>query len=207
MVRNKSSNPQKTDRREEILDGAERAFGRKHYHEATMDDIAEVVGVGKGTIYLYFASKEDLFLSAAERKLSQLAEITRAASESGSDAADAIRRIVHAQLDFFVANIEFVRMLFVQLGNFHLGESQSLSDIRQRWLPAMLQTINLTTSAIERGQSEGAFRNVPARDAAMTLDAMIRNCVFMQALDPFTDLATKGQVVETIFLEGMLNHE
>src|SRR5260370_2843863 len=44
-----------------ILDAANRVFAEKGYHEATMDDIAKRLGVSKGAIYLYFASKEDLF--------------------------------------------------------------------------------------------------------------------------------------------------
>ena len=44
-----------------ILEAANKVFAEKGYHEATMDDIAKRLGVSKGAIYLYFASKEDLF--------------------------------------------------------------------------------------------------------------------------------------------------
>jgi AcrR family transcriptional regulator len=51
----------KEEARGRILEAANRVFAEKGYHEATMDDIAKRLGVSKGALYLYFASKEDLF--------------------------------------------------------------------------------------------------------------------------------------------------
>jgi AcrR family transcriptional regulator len=51
----------KEEAKSRILETANRVFAEKGYHEATMDDIAKRLGVSKGAIYLYFASKEDLF--------------------------------------------------------------------------------------------------------------------------------------------------
>jgi len=51
----------KEEAKSRILDGANKVFAEKGYHEATMDDIAKRLGVSKGAIYLYFSSKEDLF--------------------------------------------------------------------------------------------------------------------------------------------------
>ena len=51
------------DKREMILEAVERACEGKRLHEVTVDDIASLAGVGKGTIYRYFADKEDLFFS------------------------------------------------------------------------------------------------------------------------------------------------
>lgn len=51
----------KEEAKSRILEAANKIFAEKGYHEATMDDIAKRLGVSKGAIYLYFASKEDLF--------------------------------------------------------------------------------------------------------------------------------------------------
>jgi AcrR family transcriptional regulator len=51
----------KEEAKSRILEAANKVFSEKGYHEATMDDIAKRLGVSKGAIYLYFASKEDLF--------------------------------------------------------------------------------------------------------------------------------------------------
>jgi AcrR family transcriptional regulator len=46
-----------------ILDSAAQLFAKHHYHEVRMDDIAAQAGVAKGTLYRYFADKEDLYLA------------------------------------------------------------------------------------------------------------------------------------------------
>ena len=51
----------KEEAKSRIIEAANKVFAEKGYHEATMDDIARRLGVSKGAIYLYFASKEDLF--------------------------------------------------------------------------------------------------------------------------------------------------
>jgi len=48
---------------QKILEAARSVFAKKDYHEARMEDIAEMVGVGKRTFYLYFENKEELFVA------------------------------------------------------------------------------------------------------------------------------------------------
>jgi AcrR family transcriptional regulator len=51
----------KEEARTRILAAANQVFGEKGYRQATMDDVAKKLGVSKGALYLYFASKEELF--------------------------------------------------------------------------------------------------------------------------------------------------
>ena len=53
-----------------ILDGWNRLLARYGYRKLTMDDLASEVGIGKGTIYLYFRSKEDLVYSTYRSRCS-----------------------------------------------------------------------------------------------------------------------------------------
>jgi AcrR family transcriptional regulator len=59
MLREKA----KASKRRAILSAAERQFARKPYHEVTLEEIAAEAEVAKGTLYLYFASKTDLYLA------------------------------------------------------------------------------------------------------------------------------------------------
>ncbi len=58
-------------KRERILDGAKRVFMRSSFDAASMNDITREAGVSKGTLYVYFDNKEDLFtaLIARERNI------------------------------------------------------------------------------------------------------------------------------------------
>ena len=55
------------EKAETILDAANKVFIRYGYHKTTMDDIAQEAMIGKGTIYYYFNSKEDIFIKILEK--------------------------------------------------------------------------------------------------------------------------------------------
>lgn len=59
-------------RREQILDGATRVFAERGYHEAGIADIANDLGIGHGTFYRYFASKQDIVNQAVEWAVGQI---------------------------------------------------------------------------------------------------------------------------------------
>ena len=69
---------QRPDIRDLILDGVDVLLARYGYRKMTMDDLARYVGIGKGTIYLHFPSKEDLTLSHISRIVDRLLEKLRA---------------------------------------------------------------------------------------------------------------------------------
>lgn len=56
-----------TQRPDEIAAAALQIFARRGLHQTTLDDVAKEAGISKGTIYLYFKSKEELFIAAAQQ--------------------------------------------------------------------------------------------------------------------------------------------
>jgi AcrR family transcriptional regulator len=84
-------NPARGDaesRRAEILDAALRVFGQYGYRRTSMDDIAREAGIGKGTIYLSFASKEEVFRALSERLSQRMLAGAEAASRRPGTTAD-----------------------------------------------------------------------------------------------------------------------
>lgn len=92
---------------------AARVFARAGYADADVQAVADQVGVGKGTLYRYFASKKELFLAAVDRGIRRMSAEVDEAIAAASDPLDGFRRAVHAYLDFFDRNPELVE-LFVQ---------------------------------------------------------------------------------------------
>lgn len=79
-MRHRARTPEaKSERREQLLDAALDSFFKQGFAAARMEDIARRAGVSKGTLYLYFASKEDIFLaiidSVARPRLESLEQI------------------------------------------------------------------------------------------------------------------------------------
>lgn len=66
---------EKEQRKEEILDAAQRIFFEKGLLAATMDEIAEAAELSKGTLYLYYSSKEDIYLAVMMRGMKTLHEM------------------------------------------------------------------------------------------------------------------------------------
>lgn len=64
-------------KREQILDGAKRVFVEQGFEAASMNDITRAAGVSKGTIYVYFENKEDLFGYMIERERRRITETVR----------------------------------------------------------------------------------------------------------------------------------
>ncbi|SIQ13652.1 transcriptional regulator, TetR family [Rhizobium sp. RU35A] len=64
-------------KREQILEGAKAVFMRLGFDAASMNDITREAGVSKGTIYVYFDSKDDLFAAIMEQERTRLAESMR----------------------------------------------------------------------------------------------------------------------------------
>jgi len=84
----------KEDTEELILDAADRLLARYGYRKMTIDDLAAEVGIGKGTIYLHFRSKEDLVYSHIDRVINRVIERLRRVLRSGLPPADKIREMI-----------------------------------------------------------------------------------------------------------------
>jgi AcrR family transcriptional regulator len=76
---------QSVSRKNQIMEVAKELFAEKDYHEVTLDDIAKTVGVAKGTLYLYFKSKADLFVQTFTKTLDNVISDLREIFNSGED--------------------------------------------------------------------------------------------------------------------------
>lgn len=94
----------KEEARSRILDAANKVFAEKGYHEATMDDIAKRLGVSKGAIYLYFASKEDLFEAMCKTAPQAFKEILYSSFSSDSNPVQSATQFFDKMLKLSASN-------------------------------------------------------------------------------------------------------
>src|SRR5205814_2597651 len=100
--------------RAEILDAAAATFARHGFAATDVQVIADRLGVGKGTVYRYFPTKEALFLAAVEAGLGELDdEIGALFALPDLDPIELIRRVVRAYFAFFRRRPEMAE-LFIQ---------------------------------------------------------------------------------------------
>ena len=84
---------------EKILAAAAQLFASHHFHQARMEDIAELAEVGKGTLYRYFKDKEELYMALLNRVAEEWTERMRAAAEVPGCRAK-VEAIVAAVIEF-----------------------------------------------------------------------------------------------------------
>ncbi len=96
------------DIRDLILDATDRLLERYGYQKMTMDDLAREVGIGKGTIYLHFSSKEEVALCRIDRVIERLKEQLWVIARSGQPPAECVRQMLLLRVLHRFDNVQHV---------------------------------------------------------------------------------------------------
>src|SRR5262245_14870322 len=99
-------------KRHQILSSAAKLFAKQRYDQVRLDDVASAAGVGKGTLYVYFDNKEQLYFAIAyEGFCTLLEQLQQQLSSEDSSAADRLRRIVEGLVHFARSHPQFYEMM------------------------------------------------------------------------------------------------
>lgn len=137
---------EKEHRKEEIISAAQKIFFEKGLQAATMDEIAEAAELSKGTIYLYYKSKEDLYLAVMIRGMEILAEMFEATNNSNEPVISRILKLGQAYQQFFRSQTNYFRMFrFFENPQFHTQVSPDMNTLciqsNQRVWKAVIELI------------------------------------------------------------------
>ena len=106
-------NAKALERKETILQAATDLFSQSGYRNTDVQLIADQLGIGKGTIYRYFPSKEELFFAAVDRAMEKMEEYVRGKIHNEQNDVTRIKRAIQSYIGFFRKHPEFIE-LFVQ---------------------------------------------------------------------------------------------
>lgn len=172
-ARGRPADPDRVERRRHnILDAATRFFARNGFHAADMQQLADELGIGKGTLYRYFATKEALFLATTEEVMTRMREqINAAIARAGDDGLAAIARAVAAYLRFFDANPQFVEILMLERSVFGGRRTPTYFAHREanaeRW-----------SSLYARLMDEGRVRRLPIESIRDVISSTVYGAMF-----------------------------
>jgi AcrR family transcriptional regulator len=110
--------------RESILDATDRLLARYGYKKMTVDDLAQEAGIGKGTVYLHFSSKEEVALSHVDRIVERLKERLRALARADAPPDERLRQML----------IERVLFRFDSVQHYTQSLNELLAALRPRLL-------------------------------------------------------------------------
>lgn len=103
-------------RKSELLTAARAIFSKKGFHEATIDEIAEAAEVAKGTVYLYYKSKRDLYLEALRFGIESLNHELNLKAAAPGPCLEKLRLLAATKMSFFEENREFFNIYYSELG-------------------------------------------------------------------------------------------
>ncbi len=187
--------------RDAILDATDVLLARYGYKEMTIDDLAQEVGIGKGSIYLHFTSKEEIALSHIDRIIERLKENLKAIAEKPSGVGERLREML----------IERVLYRFDSVQHY----SRSLNDLLTYIRPKLLEhrkrhfdeEARVFAIVIAEGQAKAELVQGDPLDLAQTL-VTATNSLLPYSLSAFesgdrADVAERTRKTAEILIRGL----
>lgn len=144
---------QRQEREALILQAAEEVLTEKGYHEMSMDEIAARVGIAKGTVYLHFASKEDLVSALFERDMQKFQELLEARIDLDSTARTRMETILHLMFEGLLS--KRIRLLYTIYNN---ADLRKIFIEKKGCMREMMEQLTThITSLLEEGKASGEF--------------------------------------------------
>jgi len=157
-------------RKAEILRAAGRVFAEQGFDRATIAGIAEAAGIAKGTVYLYFPSKQHVYSAVLSRAAADLAHCARTAMAGDASLSGQVRAFVGGTLRYFEENRDVLRLCRFEAGR-ALGRLDAAAPEPGDPLREPLMVLE---SMLQHAMRRGAIRKGRARAAAVAVLDIVR---------------------------------
>jgi len=185
-------------RRNRIMKKAVVIFARHGFRNTDMQRIADAIGIAKGTIYLYFKTKDELFHAAVEYAIDRLAERIAADVDRVDDPIEKIKAVVRAHFDFFKNDKALAQILIRESGEF-------LSRAQTSYYRAFAANAVRLEKIIRQGIADELLKPVDVKLTAEILiyhlSGTIQSYIIRGGKAPDTIIP---ELITDIFLSGIL---
>ncbi len=185
-----------------ILDATDRLLARYGYRKMTVDDIATEVGIGKGTIYLHFSSKEELVLSHVDRIVERLKDRLRIIARSDQRVANRLREMLLLRILFRFDSIQHY--------------TQSLNDLLIALRPGLLarrarhfdEEAQIFAEVLNEGRESGELDFADTLTTAYALlnatNSLLPYSLSTAELGAREDVEDRAAAVADVILQGLV---
>ena len=161
-------------RKSELLAAAKAVFSKKGFHDATIDDIAREAGVAKGTVYLYFKSKHEIYFGALRDGVEMLIQQMRTEAAQPGSAKEKLRNLIATKMAFFEEHRDFFQILQSEVGRVEatMSECKDLYFEQSRIIEKVLQ----------EGVREGSLQKLNTKKTAFAVTDLTRGIAIQRLL-------------------------
>jgi AcrR family transcriptional regulator len=161
-------------RRSELIAAARHVFGMHGFENATMEAIARQADVAKGTVYLYYNSKQAIYDAALRACLEELEAVVRKNVEAADTLQSAIAAFVASRVEYFQERQDFFRMYVDEIGSRLRAPKQRRRHLCGAMIDRQARILErLIATAVERGE----IRKVDPWATALAVVDMTRGLV------------------------------
>lgn len=194
-----SAQPRST--RDAILDATDRLLARYGYKKMTIDDLAKEVGIGKGSVYLHFESKEEIALSHVDRIVERVKSRLFAIAESKSSPENRIKKML----------VERILLRFDSVQHYSQSMNELLGQVRSRLLERRRryfeEEAKIFARVLAEGKSSGAFKIKDPSETGRTLidstNALLPYSLSAYELGERAEIEKKAHRVADLILNGL----
>ena len=198
--RSRRAEAQRQARRAEILAAAAHLFANNGYHATSITDVIEEAGISRGTFYLYFDSKDTIFLELIEGFIQAIVRAVQVVDPQSADATaqihDNVRRVVDVVLDN--------RDLTVLVLREPLGVNPDVDEKLARLYQFLGEMVE---GALQNGARVGLTRQVDERMVATALIGAFKEIFLRYLVLAPTPLQSREELSRTLFdfgIKGLL---
>ena len=177
-------------------------FAEKDFHEVTVDEIADRVGLSKGTLYLYFENKEHLFLSIIKEKTEELFSGISDAIQGAEPYIERLEKLIRAWLGFFEEHLPYFKIIHSEKSRIDDGNKDLM---REHMMASYRDYEQLLRGFIQEGIDKQFFREIQpdviVRGLRGLLNSFTFQCVFFGSENSLVDETPR---LMDLFLHGVI---
>lgn len=187
-------------RKEDILLAAAEVFSQKGFAEATMEEIAEKADFGKGTIYNYFSSKQDLFHTLVEQGCNEMTGIFTTVAQQDISPLEKVKLMFIREIQYIQEHVALFKMVSAELLCLDL----------QRLHREFEEKDEITVKIFAAGIKDGIFKKCDPLKLSVLYAGLLHSTIFhywthVKKLAPLTE--NELEELLDIFLTGIVNKE
>jgi AcrR family transcriptional regulator len=185
------------DKKKQIMRAVENLASRRKLSDITLDEIIKNAKIGKGTIYNYFESKEDLFFEVAASGFDELCTILEQKVPNDVSFTEKLHKMYFYIVQFFTGRRQLLQIMQTYASYTYWTKDK----FREKWISRRRNLINALSNILSEGVAEGVIRSdLSTEFLAASLLGVLR--AYVTDTDISSDSIQDGKLPIDLFLKG-----